>query len=119
MRPFLESNYDEEILEKGRYPVFLKNRIRGGNGHLSNRQAMEIFTLYKPATMSHLILSHLSKENNCPELAHRLFSRLAGDTKIIVASRYKETPVFAIEGIELNGSKQAIKTPSFFQASLF
>jgi phosphoribosyl 1,2-cyclic phosphodiesterase len=37
---FLEANYDEDMLENGRYPQHLKNRIRGGKGHLSNRQAM-------------------------------------------------------------------------------
>src|SRR5690606_11763394 len=41
---FLESNYDEQMLETGRYPYHLKNRIRGGKGHLSNAQAMRLFT---------------------------------------------------------------------------
>jgi phosphoribosyl 1,2-cyclic phosphodiesterase len=45
---FLETNYDEDMLENGRYPHFLKNRIRNGNGHLSNKQALEIFTRYRP-----------------------------------------------------------------------
>jgi phosphoribosyl 1,2-cyclic phosphodiesterase len=40
---FLESNYDEDMLENGGYPLALKNRIRGGNGHLSNRQARICF----------------------------------------------------------------------------
>jgi phosphoribosyl 1,2-cyclic phosphodiesterase len=94
---FLETNYDEQMLEKGRYPLFLKNRIRGGRGHLSNKQALEIFTTYKPAFMSHLFLSHLSKINNCPQLVHELFNGHAGKIKIIVASRYKETSVYQIE----------------------
>src|SRR5918993_3461800 len=59
---FLEANYDEALLENGRYPYFLKNRIRGGNGHLSNKQALEVFTKYRPSFMSHLFLSHLSKD---------------------------------------------------------
>lgn len=93
---FLEANYDEVMLDEGRYPYFLKNRIRGGNGHLSNNQALELFTVLKPTFMSHLLLSHLSKDNNCPELVHELFSRHADGVKIIVASRYEESAVYEV-----------------------
>jgi phosphoribosyl 1,2-cyclic phosphodiesterase len=93
---FLEANYDEEMLQNGRYPYHLKRRISGGNGHLSNKQALSIFTAHKPAYMSHLFLSHLSKDNNCPELVKELFDNHADGTKIIVASRYEETEVYFI-----------------------
>ncbi|PSL44813.1 phosphoribosyl 1,2-cyclic phosphodiesterase [Chitinophaga niastensis] len=93
---FLEANYDEEMLDKGRYPYYLKNRIRGGQGHLSNKQALEIFTTYRPAFMSHLLLSHLSKDNNSPALVQELFDQHANGTRIIVASRFEETAVFNI-----------------------
>lgn len=96
---FLESNYDEKLLDEGRYPYFLKNRIRGGKGHLSNRQALEVFITHKPSYMSHLLLSHLSKDNNCPKLVYDLFSSRAGSTKVVVASRYEETPVYTISNI--------------------
>ncbi len=93
---FLESNYDEAMLENGRYPYHLKNRIRGGEGHISNRQALELFNKHRSPFLTHLLLSHLSKENNSPELAHELFSAHAGNTKIVVASRYKPTDVYTI-----------------------
>lgn len=93
---FLEANYDDEMLDNGNYPIFLKNRIRGGKGHLSNKQALDIFVNYKPGFMSHLLLSHLSKNNNSPELVQNLFDTHAGNIKIIVASRYKQTEVFHI-----------------------
>lgn len=93
---FLEANYDDDMLDKGRYPYFLKNRIRGGNGHLSNKQALELFLAHKPAYMSHLFLSHLSKDNNCPDLVHDLFQSHANGTEIIVASRLQETAVYYI-----------------------
>ena len=93
---FLEANYDEKMLEKGNYPIYLKNRIRGGKGHLSNKQAVELFVSYKPDFMSHLLLSHLSKNNNSPELVKELFNAHAENVKIIVASRYEETEVFRI-----------------------
>ena len=74
---FLEANYDEELLEKGRYPWPLKNRIRGGHGHLSNRQALELFVDYRPPFLSHLLLSHLSEDNNRPHLVQTLFDAKA------------------------------------------
>lgn len=97
---FLESNYDEEMLDKGRYPIYLKNRIRGGYGHLSNRQALELFMQYKSPYLSHLLLAHLSKENNCPHLVHELFSEYADlSTEVVVASRYHETEVYRVGGV--------------------
>ncbi|WP_199140779.1 MBL fold metallo-hydrolase [Pedobacter sp. ASV12] len=93
---FLEANYDDELLDKGRYPYFLKNRIRGGNGHLSNQKALDLFLNYRPAFMSHLLLSHLSKDNNCPQLVQELFQQHANGTEIVVASRFEETPVYYI-----------------------
>jgi len=95
---FLETNYDEAMLESGRYPYHLKRRIRGGLGHLSNAQALEVFLTHRPAFMSHLLLSHLSRDNNDPQLVHELFSRHANGTEIIVASRYEETAVYYVTG---------------------
>lgn len=95
---FLESNYDEDMLMKGSYPYHLKRRISGGNGHLSNMQALDLFLAHRPGFMSHLILSHLSSNNNKPDLVEALFQRHASGTQIIVASRYKESEVFSIDG---------------------
>lgn len=93
---FLEANYDDALLEKSAYPYFLKRRISGGRGHLSNKKALELFSTFKPAFMSHLLLSHLSKDNNCPNLVAELFTQHANGTEIIVASRYEETQVYTI-----------------------
>lgn len=95
---FLEANYDEAMLAESRYPYFLKKRISGGKGHLSNRQAMELFTTYRPACMTHLLLSHLSQENNKPDLVQELFAGCAGDITVVVASRYQETAVYQVTG---------------------
>ena len=100
---FLETNYDETMLENGKYPLHLKNRIRGGHGHLSNRQALELFMAHRSPFLSHLFLSHLSKENNSPELAEQLFAKYAGDTNIIVTSRYQATDVFTINTLKDQG----------------
>ena len=104
---FLEANYDDMMLDQGRYPYFLKNRIRGGKGHLSNAKALDLFRRLKPSHMSHLVLSHLSKDNNCPLLVHELFTRHSDGVEIIVASRYQETKIYRVGGPpvrEVNGS---------------
>jgi phosphoribosyl 1,2-cyclic phosphodiesterase len=119
---FLEANYDEDMLQNGRYPPHLKQRISGNEGHLSNKQALELFIAHRPAYMSHVLLSHLSKENNIPELAHELFSRHAGSTNVVVASRYKETDVYHINGIvkPLTAKKKRTFAPvNVEQISLF
>jgi len=95
---FLEANYDEGLLSKSTYPYFLKRRISGGRGHLSNEKALNLFNSHRPPFMSHLFLSHLSKDNNCPDLVKRLFDQYSVNTEIIIASRYSETEVYAISG---------------------
>ncbi len=95
---FLEANYDEDMLENGRYPYHLKKRISGDNGHLSNRQAVELLINHRPPALSHLLLAHLSKENNTPDIAVELFQKHAGNTQIIHASRFNETEVYRIVG---------------------
>src|SRR5207244_3435761 len=91
-----ETNYDEKMLENGNYPYHLKKRISGNNGHLSNNQALRLFTSHKPEFMTHLLLSHLSKDNNDPQLVYDLFLPHAKKTEIIVASRYNETEVYNV-----------------------
>lgn len=93
---FLETNYDDEMLEKGRYPFYLKQRIRGEHGHLSNAQALALFRTHKPAFMSHLVLSHVSKDNNSPRLIQELFTPHRDGTEVVVASRWEETAVFRV-----------------------
>ncbi|GGI25690.1 MBL fold metallo-hydrolase [Pedobacter mendelii] len=94
---FLESNYDVGMLENGNYPYHLKRRITSGKGHLSNNQALALFQTYKPEFMSHLLLSHLSKDNNDPALVENLFKAVAGKTSVSIASRYEESPLYFIE----------------------
>lgn len=94
---FLESNFDEEMLENGRYPYHLKRRIRGGEGHLSNVEALGLFQKYQSENLRLLILSHLSHNNNCPQIVEDLFSRHAlPHTKIVVASRFRATDLFSV-----------------------
>ncbi len=93
---YLEANYDNTMLENGRYPIHLKNRIRGGYGHLSNLQALEFFITHRPAHMTHLFLSHLSRDNNDPELALQLFKARAEGVQVSVASRHEHSDIYHI-----------------------
>jgi phosphoribosyl 1,2-cyclic phosphodiesterase len=97
---FLESNYDAEMLENGRYPEHLKKRIRGGDGHLSNEEAWQLFYQHRGPQMSHLLLSHLSRNNNTHEKVKEVFSQQPSDTHILIASRYRCSEVYEITGTE-------------------
>jgi phosphoribosyl 1,2-cyclic phosphodiesterase len=117
---FLEANYDEDMLMNGSYPYHLKKRISDGKGHLSNIQALELFKKHRPPFMSHLILSHLSKNNNDPKIVSKLFHQHAGGTNIIIASRYEETEVFSIADELVEGKViQLRKNKKPKQLSLF
>lgn len=67
----LESNYDVETLKCSPYPFFLKQRISGKNGHLSNDVASKAICHLCQNGVNNVILGHLSKENNFPELAYQ------------------------------------------------
>jgi len=94
---FLESNYCEQMLSDGTYPLHLKKRISSRKGHLSNNQALELFLDHKPQNLQLLILSHLSQNNNHPEIVNKMFLEHAGRVKVVIASRHKETELFSIE----------------------
>jgi phosphoribosyl 1,2-cyclic phosphodiesterase len=117
---FLEANYDEAMLDQGRYPIYLKQRISGDHGHLSNRQALDLFINHRPAFMGHVFLSHLSKDNNDPALAQDLFTKHSGATKVIIASRDKETGVYTIHSSNVDRVvRKKIAAPAMVKASLF
>ena len=67
----LESNYDPEILKVSKYPYILKQRIAGPNGHLSNYTAGKTIGCLIQNDLKTVMLGHLSKENNFPELAYQ------------------------------------------------
>lgn len=107
---FLEANYDEEMLMNGDYPYYLKQRITNGHGHLSNTESLELFRKHRPSFMSHLILSHLSENNNDPVLVKALFSSYSKGTEIVIASRYEETEVFYISDSSSQAKKKNKQT---------
>ncbi len=65
----IEANYDVEMLEKGSYPYFLKQRISGPFGHLSNEESARFVAEVYHSGMKNIMLCHLSENNNTPERA--------------------------------------------------
>ena len=65
----LESNHDIEMLLNGDYPPYLKQRIRSSQGHLDNMKAAAILRELAHEQLEHVVLAHLSEENNHPEIA--------------------------------------------------
>lgn len=93
---FLESNYDDRLLLAGRYPYHLKNRIRGGWGHISNVLSLGAFLENRSGRLKHLILGHLSGENNTVDLVETLFVPHCTEIKLSVAKRTEPTSLFQI-----------------------
>ncbi|HZK25545.1 MAG TPA: MBL fold metallo-hydrolase [Oscillospiraceae bacterium] len=65
----LEANHDEEMLRQGQYPWPLKKRILSDKGHLSNNLAAASLSQVISEQTQHVVLAHLSEQNNCPQLA--------------------------------------------------
>ena len=67
----IESNHDEKMLKNGPYPFILKKRILSDNGHLSNDSCAAFLPKMVDMGAKKIILAHLSKENNTPELCYK------------------------------------------------
>jgi len=97
---FLESNHDEEMLKQGFYPWYLKKWILSDQGHLSNNQASLAVLEHGNKKLKNLVLSHISKNNNTPELALKAFEILRErkdlNPKISLSCREFPTQLFKI-----------------------
>jgi len=83
---FIESNHDREMLRNGSYPPFLKRRISSKQGHLSNCDCGSFAAMLVQSGARILQLSHLSRENNTPGLAHETVTLALSDIGITVGS---------------------------------
>ena len=91
----IESNYDPEMLANGRYPAFLKKRIQGPNGHLSNSEAAEL--LQAGTKLKWACLAHLSENNNTPHGALKTHSEIVGRRfPFYVAGRHMPAGILAV-----------------------
>ena len=93
----MEANHDETMLRGGRYPLYLKRRILGELGHLSNHACGEGLHEIIGAHTQHVVLAHLSQENNLPALAHQtvkdilLQGKLTGRLRLWVAKALEQS----------------------------
>ena len=101
----IEANHDVNMLQVGPYPYYLKQRILGDRGHLSNENSGRLLSRILHDKLQTIILGHLSKENNLPELAYeavRMEITLgenpynANDFRMMVANRSDLSPVINI-----------------------
>ena len=99
----LESNYEPEVLRICSYPSLLKNRIAGPNGHLSNNMAGETISSLIESGLTKVMLGHLSKESNFPEMAYAtVLNELAnrkfkkGTVDLSVASRFEPSKLIEV-----------------------
>lgn len=97
----VEFNHDEGLLDRGPYPLHLKRRIRGPDGHLSNRQAVELLRLLAHQGLGVVVPAHLSEKNNLPEIALReAAAALAAcgleRTRVEMSSQDEPTPLVVL-----------------------
>lgn len=94
----LEANHDPEMLENGPYPWPLKQRIKGRTGHLSNEGSMELLTEIRHSRLEHVILAHLSEENNTPDRALQVVGQalLNSGITLSVATQDTSSDIFYI-----------------------
>lgn len=94
---FIESNYDPEMLQNGPYPRFLKERIRGPGGHISNVESAELLRDCAGGRLKWACLAHLSENNNDPDTALHTHRKIrAGRFALRVAGRYAPTGILEI-----------------------
>lgn len=84
-----EANYEKEQLRDGNYPQYLKERIAGPNGHLSNDECGEALALNATEKLKHVWLCHLSEENNHPVNAQKTVERVLRSYGIIAGVDFK------------------------------
>ena len=90
----LECNHDEDMLEQSAYPQFLKRRVGGDYGHLSNSAAAAIASAVSHGGLQHVVAAHLSLQNNHPALAQAAMATALGARQddIVVAAPDKGSP---------------------------
>lgn len=90
----LESNHDSDMLAASTYPAFLKRRVGGQFGHLSNQAAASIATAVQHPKLKHLVAAHLSLQNNQPALVQQLLAQAMGcaSNDILVADADSGSP---------------------------
>lgn len=100
---FLEANHDVNMLMVGSYPYYLKQRILGDHGHLSNDRSANLICELLHDRLKAIILAHLSKDNNYEALAYETIAQCVAQSmgerqtpRIVVANREEPSEVFSL-----------------------
>ena len=97
-----ESNYDRDMQEASGRPAFLKERIMGGRGHLSNRESLDaVRRIHADSNLQHIVLLHLSRQCNCPDRVRSLWNTHGGDMarRITITNQHEPTPMLHVQTI--------------------
>ncbi|MBW1779852.1 MAG: MBL fold metallo-hydrolase [Deltaproteobacteria bacterium] len=97
----LEFNYDPDMLNNGPYPLDLKRRIKGPDGHLSNQQGGKLLKAVSHRDLELVVLAHLSETNNDPDKARRTAARVLGkcgleETDIVIGRQDEPGPLIEL-----------------------
>lgn len=103
----VEANYDREMLFHGKYPLFLKERISNGSGHLCNSEIAEFLAANFDLQLKNIWLCHLSKDNNHPELAYKTVEmamqqygiRIGKDVNLVALKRTTPSKMFILDSV--------------------
>ena len=103
----VEANYDREMLFHGKYPLYLKERISNGNGHLCNSEIAGFLAANYDLHLKNIWLCHLSKENNHPELAYKTVEmamqqygiRIGKDVNLVALKRTTPSEMYILDSL--------------------
>ena len=99
---YIESNHDVEMLKRGPYPYFLKERILSMTGHISNKECAALAVQLAQRKTKNFILAHLSEQNNTPskallETENALFKAGADESiRVFVAQKKNTNPALVL-----------------------
>lgn len=88
---FVESNHDIDMLWNGNDPEFLKYRVSGDLGHLSNHQAKEFLSRVKHSRLANVVIGHVSQRNNNTAILEREFEHLKRECAVTFATQEEGT----------------------------
>jgi phosphoribosyl 1,2-cyclic phosphodiesterase len=119
----IESNYDRQMQQASGRPEFLKRRIMGGMGHLSNEQALEAIQGFeRRCDLGHIALLHLSRQCNDPTLVRRLYAEKAPHLlqRLVITSQHEPSPLLEVRRMtglrQTNTGRAAAQLPLFAEA---
>jgi len=97
----VEFNYDPDMLNDGPYPLYIKRRIKGSDGHLSNQQGGELLAAVSNIDLKFVVIAHLSETNNHSDKAHKAAAEILvncglEETDILIGTQDEPGPMIEL-----------------------